>query len=214
MMGDMQRDLVTLIKQFPLRSFAKGESILQAGQPADTLYAIRNGFAKIDSLSNNGNQQLIWIAGRYDIIPTESLFRKHGELHFFYYALTDLEAYEIPKQAFLEMSEQNPHFIKEIAQSMSEHYDDLLIRLRSVEQSTIREKLIYTLHYIGTRFSGDSVVCLADLGLHLNHQDIARMIGATRETTAIELKQLKDAGLIDYTRTEFTIYTDKLGAFL
>jgi CRP/FNR family cyclic AMP-dependent transcriptional regulator len=210
----MQRDFVMSIKQFPLRSFQKGASILQAGQPADTLYAIRNGFAKIDSLSNNGNQQLIWIAGRYDIIPTESLFRKHGELLFYYSALTELEAYEIPKTAFLEMSEQNPLFIKEIAQSMSGHYDDLLVRLRSVEQSTVREKLIYTLHYIGSRFSGDSVVRLSELGLHISHQDIARMIGATRETTAIELKQLKDAGLIDYSRTEFIIYTDKLVTLL
>ena len=210
MIGDMQRDLVEVIKQFPLRTFAKGESILHAGQPADTLYAIRKGFAKVDSISSSGSQQLVWIAARYDIIPTESLFRPRGELHFYYSALTDLEVYEIPKKEFLVMCENDPAVMREIAISMSAHYDDLLIRLRSVEQSSIREKLIYTLHYIATRFSGDSVVRLADLGLHLSHQDIARMIGATRETTAIELKQLKDAGLIMYTRTEFIIYTDEL----
>lgn len=210
----MQRDLVEAIKQFPLRTFAKGEAILQAGQPADTLYAIRKGFAKVDSISSSGTQQLVWIASRYDIIPTESLFRSRGELHFYYSALTDLEVYVIPKKEFLVMCENDPAVMREIAMSMSAHYDDLLIRLRSVEQSSVREKLIYTLHYIATRFSGDSVVRLTDLGLHLSHQDIARMIGATRETTAIELKQLKDAQLVMYTRTEFTIYTDKLAALI
>lgn len=210
----MQRELVEAIKQFPLRTFAKGEAILQAGQPADTLYAIRKGFAKVDSISNSGTQQLVWIASRYDIIPTESLFRSRGELHFYYSALTDLEVYVIPKKEFLVMCEKDPAVMREIAVSMSAHYDDLLIRLRSVEQSSVREKLIYTLHYIATRFSGDSVVRLTDLGLHLSHQDIARMIGATRETTAIELKQLKDAGLVMYTRTEFIIYTDKLAALI
>lgn len=214
MIGDMQRDLVEAIKQFPLRTFAKGEAILQAGQPADTLYAIRKGFAKVDSISSSGTQQLVWIASRYDIIPTESLFRPRGELHFYYSALTDLEVYIIPKKEFLVMCENDPAVMREIAMSMSAHYDDLLIRLRSVEQSSVREKLIYTLHYIATRFSGDSVVRLTDLGLHLSHQDIARMIGATRETTAIELKQLKDTGLVMYTRTEFTIYTDKLAALI
>lgn len=211
---DMQRDFVEAIKQFPLRKFSKGDVILQAGQPANTLYAIRSGYAKVDSLSNNGSEQLIWIAGRYDMIPTESLFRRRGELHFFYSALTAIEVYEIPKNTFLSMCDDNPLLIREIAQSMSAHYDDLLIRLRSVEQSSIRDKLIHTLHYMASRFSGDSVVHFRDLGLQLTHQDIGRMIGATRETTAIELKRLKDDGLIAYSRSDFTVYTDKLEPLL
>lgn len=210
----MQRDLVEAIKQFPLRTFAKGESILHAGQPADTLYAIRHGFAKVDSISSNGSQQLIWIASRYDIIPTESLFRTRGELHFFYTALTDLEVYAIPKKDFLVMCGKDPAVMREIAISMSAHYDDLLIRLRSVEQSSIREKLIYTLHYIATRFSSEPVVNLGELGLKINHQDIGQMIGATRETTAIELKRLKDEGLIDYTRSNFSINAELLEPLL
>lgn len=214
MIGDMQRDFVEAIKQFPLRTFQKGETILQAGRPIDTLFAIRSGFAKVDSISNNGNEQLIWIASRYDMIPTESLFRKRGELYFYYTALTELEVFEIPKATFLEMCNENPLMIREIAHSMSSHYDDLLIQLRSVEQPTIREKLIHTLHYIATRFSGDSIVNLKDIGLQLSHQDIGRMIGATRETTAIELKRLKDAELIDYSRTDFVINAHKLEALL
>lgn len=210
----MQRDFVEVIKQFPLRSYQKGESILQAGQPADTLYAIRTGFAKIGSIGAGGTEQLIWIASRYDIIPTESLFSVRSQLHFYYSALTPLEAYEIPKRTFLEMCKTNTSLITEVARSMSGHYDDLLIRLRAVEQSSIREKLIYTLHYVATRFSGDAVVDLSEVGLFLTHQDISRMIGATRETTAIELKRLKDEMYIDYSRNKMIIFSDKLETLL
>lgn len=119
----------------------------------------------MDSLDRNGNEQLIWLATRYDIIPTESLFRKRGELQFSYTALTDLEVYAMPKQTFLEMCDNNHDVMREIAKSMSLHYDDLLVRLRSVEQSSIRDKLIYTLHYIANRFSGDAIVHFQDLGL-------------------------------------------------
>ena len=214
MMEVMQRDFVEALKQFPLRTFSKGDTILQAGQAIDTLYAIRRGYAKIDSLSSNGTKQLIWIAGRYDMIPTESLFRRRGELLFFYDAMTDVEAYEIPKKTFLEMGDNNPALVYETAQALSLHYDDLLIRLRAVEQSSIRDKLIYTLHYIAERFSGEPVVHLSDCGLHFTHQDIANMISATRETTAVELKRLKDNGLIDYTRSDFTIFAAKLEKLL
>lgn len=40
------------------------------------------------------------------------------------------------------------------------------------------------------------------------------MIGATRETTAIELKRLKDEGFIDYSRGSFTVHSDKLNLLL
>lgn len=214
MMGGMQREFIEVIKSFPLRTFEKGTRVLQEGLPIDTLYAIRQGFARVDSLDRNGNEQLIWLATRFDLIPAESLFRKRGELQFSYTALTDIQAYEIPKSTFLDMCETNTALMSEIAKSMSLHYDDLLVRLRSVEQSSIRNKLIHTLHYIATRFSGDSTVCLHDLGLQFSHQDIGRMIGATRETTAIELKRLKDEGYIDYTRSEFTIHVSKLETLL
>lgn len=214
MIGGMQREFIEVIKSFPLRTFEKGTRILQEGLPIDTLYAIRRGFARVDSLDRNGNEQLIWLATRFDIIPAESLFRKRGQLQFSYTALTDLEVYEVPKHTFLEMCESNAPLMSEIAKSMSLHYDDLLVRLRSVEQSSIRNKLIHTLHYIGTRFSGESTVRLHELGLRFSHQDIGMMIGATRETTAIELKRLKDEGYIDYTRSEFTINVSKLEALL
>lgn len=210
----MQREFVEVVKQFPLRTFEKGEAILQAGFPADTLYAIRQGFAKVGSISTNGSEQLVWIASRYDIIPTESLFRRRGELHFSYSALTDLEAYHIPKSSFLTMCDDNPAVVREIAVSMSAHYDDLLFRLRSLEQPSVRHKLLHTLHYIARRFSSEASVDLSRLGLVLTHQDIANMIGATRETTTLELKRLKTEGLIDYNRTDFCIYVDQLETLL
>lgn len=213
-MSVMQRDFIDNFKRFPLRRFQKGEVILQAGNTPDTLYAIRQGFAKIDSINSRGEQQLIWIASRLDMIPAESLFRTRGNLQFYYSAMTDLEAYEIPKQAFLDLCKDSPALVYETARAMSEHYDDLLIRLRAVEQSSIHEKLVYTLHYIASRFSGEATVRLEEQGLHFTHQDIAQMIGATRETTAIELKRMKDEGIIEYDRNTFVIHTEKIEPLL
>ncbi|HEX8390094.1 MAG TPA: Crp/Fnr family transcriptional regulator [Candidatus Saccharimonadales bacterium] len=210
----MQRDDIEAIKAYPLREFTRGQTIMLPGQPADTLYVLQTGYARVDSTNQRGTNQLIWLAGRYDVIPTESLFRPRGELYFSYTALTDSKAYQIPKTDFLLMCEQSVGVLREVAQSMSAHYDDLLMRLRSVEQSTIRDKLIHSLYYIARRFSSERDVDLASLGLHLSHQDIAQMIGATRETTAIELKKLKDEGLIDYNRTSLLIRLDRLEPLL
>jgi CRP/FNR family transcriptional regulator len=69
--------------------------------------------------------------------------------------------------------------------------------------------LIATLHYLAQRFSADDTVDLYLLGLRLTHQDIAKMIGSTRETTSLELQRLQRDGYISYDRTRFIVHVSK-----
>lgn len=203
-------EIMKFIKDSPVRTFVKGEVLLSEGQSADTLLALQMGFIKVTSLHENGNEKLLWIAGRYDIAPTEKLFSTQGQLHYFYTALTDVTVYEIKKADFLAYAKSSPILMNEIAAGMSSHYDDLMNRLDSVEQTTIRGKLISTLVYLGQRFSANNVVDLFELGLKLTQNDIAAMVGSTRETISVELNLLKANGAISYDRTRFTINLEKL----
>lgn len=205
---------VDFIKQFPVKNFTKGQLILSEGDHVDSLYAIQSGYIKVSSLNNDGVERLLWLAGRYDIAPTEKLFSCNCSVTFNYTALTDVSTYVIDKAAFIEYSQQNPAIMHEIARSMCTHYDDLLNRINTIEQSTIHAKLVHTLHYLAQRFSADHTVDLHQLGLKLTQQDIAEMIGATRETTSLELQKLRQDGLIDYDRSSFVVNVSKLSPLL
>lgn len=203
-------DVIDYVKNCPTHLFSKGETIIGEGAVSNTLLAIRTGFVKVTSIDTQGNERMLWIAGRYDIVPTERLFSLHSPLHFFYTALSDCEVYEINKADFLQKAKADLSLITEIASSMSEHYDDLLSRINSAGQASVREKLVATLRYVAERFSADRSVDLYEIGLHLTHKDLAEMIGATRETTSLELQKLKQAGYIDYSRTHFIVHVDKI----
>ena len=203
-------EAVDFIKQFPLRSYTKGETVMSEGDTLDSLLAIRSGYVKVVSLDENGVEQLLWIAGRYDIVPSEGLFNNHKALTFFYTALTDVEAYSIKKSEFLSSTKSNLSLMTDVATSMSNHYDDLLLRVNSIGRPSIHDRLTATLRYLAERFSASPIVDLHKLGLPLTHQDIAEMIGSTRETTSLELQKLRKLGSIDYDRSHFTIYLDKL----
>jgi CRP-like cAMP-binding protein len=41
--------------------------------------------------------------------------------------------------------------------------------------------------------------------MKITHQDLAGLIGSTRETTTTTLNQLRDAGLIDFKRGRITV---------
>lgn len=207
-------DVISFVQNFPLLDFRKGDVLLPEGQSNNHLFALRTGYVKVTSLHENGSEKLLWIAGRYDIVPTEQFFSINGRLRYFYTALSDGSMYDIDKPKFLEHAKINPTLMTEVATGMSTHYDDLMNRIDTVEQTTIRSKLIYTLCYVGERFSANNIVDLSELGLRLTQNDIAAMVGSTRETMSLELNYLKDHGAIEYSRSTLILNIEKLKALL
>jgi CRP/FNR family transcriptional regulator len=193
------------IRQHPIRAFTKGEILFGEAETPQTILALRQGFVKVTSLDEDGNQRLLWIAGRYDVVPTEELFTS-SPISFFYTALSDGSAYEINKQDFIIAAKTDLAFMSDVALTMSHHYDDLLHRIDTVEQTTIRAKLIATLEYLAKRFGTGGSIDLYTIGLELTQQDFAEMIGSTRETTSVELHKLREEGVIDYGRSHFVIF--------
>lgn len=190
--------------------FEKGQTIIEAGSAVDSIFVIAAGFAKVSATDRLGNEQMLWVAGRLDIVPTEQLFSTSAEMMFTYSALSPLTVYNVRKDEFLAFANTNLRVMQQIARGMSAHYDDLLYRLSSFTQASAREKLTYTLNNIAERFSSSEKVDLYDIGLEITHQDIAGMIHVSRETASIELKKLIDESVIDYDRTRFIIYTSHL----
>lgn len=182
---------------------------MSEGDAPDNLLAIQDGFIKVTSLDDEGNERLLWIAGRHDIVPTEHLFSLDTPLDFFYTALSDGTAHDINKVRLLDYAKTNSSFMAEIAAMMSSHYDDLLQRINSIEQASVRDKLIATLRYLALRFGTGDHVDLYKLGLELTQQDFAEMIGSTRETTSVELHKLRRDGLVNYNRAGFIINLNK-----
>jgi len=207
-------DIASYIQKFPLKTFQRGELLLQKGDSSSQLMAIRDGFIKVTSINASGVERLVWIAGRYDIAPTEQLFSKHGQVRFFYTALTDGSFYDVEKNDLLDTANKDPIFMAEIAKNMALHYDDFLQRIDAVDTATVKERLMRTLLYLAERLSADSVVDLFEHGLRISHQDLSSMIGSTRETTSVMLAELRNEDLIEYSRQKLTVSVDKLKTVL
>jgi CRP-like cAMP-binding protein len=202
-------DVVTYIKSFPVRQFSKDEVLMSGGDDSSTVYAIREGFVKVTSLDDSGRQKLLWIAGRYDVVPLEGLFGSKP-VNYFYTAFSDCSVFVIPKKTVLEAARNEPAILDQIAQGLSEHYDDMLQRMNAVEQSDVRSKLLHMLYNLCQKFSSAESVALHELGLKLTHQDLADMIGSTREVVSLELSKLREEDIIEYSRSNFTIHTKQI----
>ncbi len=203
-------DIVNYIQQFPVKEFKRGELLLQKDDPGIHLMAIREGFIKVTSISSAGIERLLWIAGRYDIAPTEQLFSKRSKVRFFYTALTDGFYYEVDKKEFLTIADKEPAVMSEIAKNMSLHYDDFLQRIDAVDSATVKERIMRTLCYLAERLDASSIVDLYSYGLRLSHKELSEMIGSSRETTSLMLAELRKDQLIEYNRQKLAVYVDKI----
>jgi CRP/FNR family transcriptional regulator len=198
------------VTQFPLRSYTKGQVILSEDETVEMLLFVTSGFVKVTSLDNAGSEHMLWIASGDDIVPSEHFFSLHNKVSYFYTALSPVKAHLVNKAELLSEARKNPSIMTTIAASLSDNYDDLLLRIDAIDQSNIHDRLITTLRYLALRFGSGKMVDLHQINLPLTHQDIAEMIGSTRETTSLELEKLRSNGTISYSRSSFVIYADKL----
>lgn len=190
-------------------TFDKDELLLASGDESDTFFAIREGFIKVTSTEESGRQRLLWIAGRYDITPLERFFTRRT-LQYDYVGFGPGSAYVIAKQDLHDALVSSPSMAVDIARGLSEHFDDVSERLSAIGQADVRRKLLHIAYGLATKFSSAEIVPMHELGLKLTHQDLADMIGASREVVSVELSKARTEGFVDYSRSTFTVNTEAI----
>lgn len=198
MQNTIQRRLDTFLRQFTTKAYKKGEIILFQGEAPRSGYIIKSGLVKAYNLSTAGDEKPIAFYAEFSMFPGAWVFGKVPSAIYYYEALTDVEVYHFPREAYVDFIRQD----KELLYWELENYvsDDVgkTIRLNALQHSRASDKLIYTLHYLALSHGETVSPNIVQITMTLTHQDFANLTGLTRETTATELNKLKTRGVIDY----------------
>jgi CRP/FNR family transcriptional regulator len=204
----MEQDIASFIRNQPTKTFAKNEVLLQQGEKPQAIYAVRSGLIKISDISIDGYEQMLWLAKKYDVIPLEWLFDASQMSPFFYTAHTKVEVYVVSKNDFLEHIHDDAAVLSQINKMISIKQRQLLEHISSTLKPKARDKITHMLYHIGLRFYENDTT--TDTTIQLTHQNIANLVGITRETASLELLNLKKEGFIDYGKQGVTIHTEKI----
>lgn len=187
------------------RQFAKKRTILFQGEIPRGAMILESGLVKVYGITTGGDQRTITLLAAGDIFPVECVFDKSRVSLYYYEALTDCSVLSLPKSEFVAALEKDGVLKNQVFQSYMAHYTSATMHIYALEHSHAQEKLVYILQYLVARFGEKQPDGLTKIELRLSHQDIAEMVGLTRETTAVELHRLKDRGLIDYQRFSYYV---------
>lgn len=208
-------DLLRELK--PLGSFktiAKDGNVLFQGEVPRSVMVVRSGVIRAYTITSGGEERTVSLHGDGDILPLSWVLDITSNSLFYYEAVTDCRVFQVPKAAFTEYLAEKPERYAAMLRQTANIYTSLLLRITGLEQSRAVEKIGFTLYYLLFTRGKEISPGLFRIDVRLSHALFGSLVGLTRESTAKNMKQLRDKGIIDYSSFTYTVNKAKLEAFL
>ncbi|RDY72385.1 Crp/Fnr family transcriptional regulator, partial [Halobacillus trueperi] len=127
-------------------------------------------------------------------------------------AMTDTYICTLSHNDYEQFIKQNPHVALKLIDILSSRLKDFYSLSEKIALSGVKHRLLYLLLMLSQK-TGRRKQNWQTIEMKLTHQDLANMIGATRETTSAIMSQLKKEGYIRKIRF-LAIDADKTQEFL
>lgn len=186
-----ETQLITLVNKLRPISFRRNDMIFLKSDPGDSLYIIRSGRVKIGITNEEGKDLIINIYGQGEIFGEMSVFDglpRSADAS----ALTAVEALQLSRTSFEELLNEVPGLAASIIGLLSR-------RLRYTTEQTEMLGLFNAYKRVALKLvqlaqpdesTGQQVVTLSQ-------QELAAMVGLTREWLNKGLKMFADQGLVE-----------------
>lgn len=205
----MLEQLQPLIDTSIKRNYSKNSTVLYQGEVPRTAFILISGIVQVFSISAQGDEQIVMFHVAGEFFPSTWIFNKTPGALFFYEALTDCEIALVSKTELNEFMMAKPDRVSSLLDYFTTNYSASLIRVNALEQPKAQDKLLYTMYYLCQRY-GRHHLNQVYVPLKLTHQNLASLVGLTRETTATEMNKLKKQKVLSYDNQKYIVDLEKL----
>lgn len=201
-----------LARIMPYRRYAAGDVVYHMEDPADALYFVREGMVKISVYFPNGKEMILGLLGKYDLfgelllLPSE---RRPNQAE----AVVDTTLIVMPERDFQRLLTTQPKIAMKFIQVMSTRLWQAQQWQAEVGAFDAPGRLANLLLRLANDFGRDDTQGV-EIDLALTQQDLAKMIGATRETVSHSLARLLEVGAVKRRRTPIVVDVDALQRFM
>lgn len=186
---ELQRSLLATAR---LRSLTAGEYLFKRGDPPCGLYAVLEGAVRVSAVNARGKEAVLslveppyWFG---EICLFDSLPRTHNAL-----AMGPCTLLQVPQAQMLEILGEHPVYWRDVALLMSHKLRLSLINIEQISLMSTSQRLAHRLLMIA---EGYGEIAQARRVLQLPQEDLAAMLGLSRQTTNSLLKTLEQQGII------------------
>lgn len=186
------------------RTYKRGEVIYLPGDPNTTVYFLKKGRVKLVYLDERGRKLTVAICRPGQPFGELVLGDRHEPYRFIAQALEDCELCLIPKDDLVRFAQERPQLALRLTKWVGDQLRELQMKLEDLLFKDVPTRLARLLERLA-REEGQQTPEGIEIALKLTHQEIAELIGSTRETTTLLLNQLRRAGVLQRRRGRLMI---------
>ncbi|MFV0387592.1 MAG: Crp/Fnr family transcriptional regulator [Pyrinomonadaceae bacterium] len=185
-------------------TYLKGDTLYMQGQHADGVYILRKGRVKLFTTSRDGKIIILQIAepGEYLGLSASMLQKLHIASAE---AIEDCEVCFISNRAFVNFLRDDAESCLRAINQLSQNFEKANKRICSLGlSSTVGDKLgVLLLSWCDEQTKESKNI---RLNVAYTHEEIAQMIGASRETVTRMLKSFTDRKLLKFKGSRYFIF--------
>lgn len=188
-------EIIPLIELMETRTFPTNSFVFMKDEPITNVYFILDGEVKIFRTSIEGKEQIVNILKAPDMFPHRGLFRQDNypanaqvmkDTRLMYLSIADFEQFLI----------MYPRVSIKMFRILSGIIGDLQSRLEEKILFTVYEQIVMLLIRLAKNHGKQINDVEYKIGLQFTNQDLANMIGSSRETVSRTLTLLRKEKLI------------------
>ena len=175
------------------------------GDKGDMLYLILEGQVKATLLAEDGREVILSVLKAGELVGEMALFDLEERRSATVITVDDCELLTLSGQQFLKVLNENPSIAMSVIKSLSRRLRDASSRIGNLVFLDTYARVGRYLVELG-KSNGRYLADGSLLVTRPTHQDIANIIGTTRETVSRTLKELENQGLIKLVGRNVILY--------
>ncbi|NYT38733.1 Crp/Fnr family transcriptional regulator [Pusillimonas soli] len=183
-----------LLERADIQSFKRNTILFRAGISGDKLYILKSGCVKVFQLAATGREMILWFCMPGDPFGLASV-PQMGPRLVFAQVRSDASVYCISRANFLDFLANHPRVSGELIGLLLGRLYLLSDTLLNSSSESTEEQLLRLLvrlqHQCGRHIGKE--ICI---DIDLTQQEIADMIGASRQTVSSLLNQMQERGIL------------------
>jgi CRP/FNR family transcriptional regulator/CRP/FNR family cyclic AMP-dependent transcriptional regulator len=199
-----EADLASIASLLIERRIAKHKTIVEEGLTGDYMYVIASGRVKVTKLSGDGREKILELLGTGDFFGEMSLL-DDAPRSASVKALCDLRIFALSRGDFLTLLGGSPNLCLAVITELTKRLRHVDEQASSLSFQGVKERTVGLLKRLAKH------ECEAEGRMStqpLTHQQIADMIGTSRETVTRAIKGLKTSGWLEQDGKRYLVPSD------
>ena len=186
--------LASVARLAMMRRFPRGQSVVRAGDRTDYVYFVLTGSLKVVVSDEDGREVILSILGQGELFGEMGMFGEQPRSASVV-SVVAADLVMISKQDFRQLMQDNFEVAWRIMCNLAERLRNADRKIESLALMDVYGRVAGLLIEMSEEVDGATVVVRK-----ISKQDIAKMIGASREMVSRVMKDLGQQGLIEETQ--------------